>query len=246
MAIHPPTDWTNHPLHVAAMSGNKPEVERLLAQGADVNEGVRGEGTPLHVAIRYCHDDFMAGECGHLEVVRLLLLKGADVHATLASSGTPLHDAAHEGHLRLAELLIAFGAALNSKEEDHRRTPLHRAVAAGERAMVQFLIAKGADVNAVADFDVPKITARAFPDCGMTPLHVAAREGYLDIARQLVAAGAATGIKLADHRDGLGRPGRTQGLTAFELARRAWNETGKRYAELLELLETAREVPRVR
>jgi ankyrin repeat protein len=54
------------------------------------------------------------------------------------------------------------------------------------------------------------------PDVGMTPLHVAAREGYTTIARQLVAAGAAVDIKVArtdkEYR-------RYQGLTALQLAK---------------------------
>ena len=35
MNIYPPIDWTQYPLHTAAMSGNKAEVERLIAQHAE-------------------------------------------------------------------------------------------------------------------------------------------------------------------------------------------------------------------
>jgi len=38
MEFYPPIDWIRHPLHAAAISGNAREVQRLLAEGADVNE----------------------------------------------------------------------------------------------------------------------------------------------------------------------------------------------------------------
>jgi ankyrin repeat protein len=215
MEIFPPTDWTKHPLHVAAMSGNMGEVERLLSQGADVNENVFQEGAPLHVAVRHCPGGFLAAGQGHVAVIRLLLNRGADVHAGRGFSGTPLHEVAYKGDTDLAEILLGYGADINSKQEDHHRTPLHRAVAAGKEHMVEFLLSRGADVNAVADFNLLATSARSFPDCGMTPLHVAAREGYLEIACRLLAAGAAKDIQVTK-TDLVNR--RFQGLTAFDLA----------------------------
>jgi len=244
MDVYRPTDWTKHPVHTAAMSGNQGEVERLLSQGADVNEDVFQEGTPLHVAICHCSGDAgLTSAGGHVEVIRLLLGKGANLHARRAFSGTPLHDAAHRGYTGIARLLIVHGADIDSKEDDHRRTPLHRAVAAGKEDMVAFLISKGAEVNAVADFAPSRFAARAFPDCGMTPLHVAAREGFAEIAEQLVVAGAATDVTIA-RTDGLRQA--DQGLTAFQLAlqfkrriHRKHEEQLQAYDKLLELLGTA-------
>jgi ankyrin len=224
---HPPTDWTKHPLHVAALSANAAEVERLLAGGARVNDNLVLEGTPLHVASRQ----------GDLAVVRLLLAKGADVHVQRAGqwgefAGTPLHDVAATRHTDIARLLLDHGADINGKEQ-RRRTPLHRAVSARSGTMVEFLLSKGADVNAVADWD-PPCPGACYVLCSdrwMTPLHIAAREGYAEIARELVAAGAALDIKVvrADYQE-------FQGLTALDLARRFRKQMTEECEGLLAIL----------
>jgi ankyrin repeat protein len=207
----PPTDWTKHPLHLAARNGNVRDCEFLLSQGSDINEDSGLEGKPLHVATRH----------GHFEVVRLLLAKGANVHAERHGqwdefAGTALHDVAATCHTRIAELLLDYGANINCKEY-RGRTPLHRAVSQGNGAMVDFLVSRGADLNVRADWD-SGIRAYALSwDRGMTPLHLAAISGFTEIVRRLVAAGAATDIKVGKtdcHRE-------FEGLTAFELERLA-------------------------
>jgi len=224
----PPTDWTRHPLHIAALIGSANDAERLLAQGVDVNENTVLEGTPLHVATRH----------GHLKVAQLLLANRANVHAERHGqwgefAGQPIHDVAATSHIDLAGLLLDYGADINSKERCHR-TPLHRAVSAGNVLMVDFLTSKGADVNAVADWDPdPRTSYVMCRDRNMTPLHVAAIGGYTDIARQLVAAGAAKDVRVGttdDYYEEL------QGLTALDLARRFRQQMAKRCDELLDLL----------
>ena len=58
---------------------------------------------------------------------------------------TPLRYAAIDGHKEIAELLIANGADVNTKD-DFGGTPLHNAL--GYIEVAEILIAKGADVNA--------------------------------------------------------------------------------------------------
>ena len=55
------------PLHVAAWAGNKKMVQRLLAEGANVNAETNWGETPLHHAVYF----------GHTEVCELLLAAGA-------------------------------------------------------------------------------------------------------------------------------------------------------------------------
>ena len=65
--------------------------------------------------------------------------------------------------------------------------------------MVDFLISKGADVNAVADFLYDPGLPKAYPDCGMTPLHLAALAGHSEMARLLLYRGADPSIKDSRH-----------------------------------------------
>src|SRR5262249_32201626 len=190
MHIFPPIDWTRHPLHAAAMSGNRDEVDRLIAAGADLNENLDLVGTPLHVAICTCVSDTFSVFRGHVDVVELLLTKRAAVHPRRTYHGTPLHDAARKGLLNIAAVLLSHGAIVNSKEDDQRRTPLHCAVSTGKLEMVRYLLSQGADIDAIADFRPHVFAARIFEDIGFTPVHLAAREGLFEIAQTLIDAGA--------------------------------------------------------
>jgi ankyrin repeat protein len=81
-------------------------------------------------------------------IVKLLLEKGAAVDAVEDSSGkTPLFQAASDGSLEIARLLVAGGANVNSRDRDGS-TPLHSAAAGGQVEMVRFLLGKKADRSA--------------------------------------------------------------------------------------------------
>lgn len=230
MEFYPPIDWTRHPLHTAAMSGNRGEVERLIAQGADVNELLNLRmgrqdlaGTPLHVAIHNCGADDLSLYQGHHEVVKMLLAAGADVRLCRKWEGTPLHDAARAGLIHIAEVLISYGADVNSKDDAERRTPLHFAAANGKVKMVDYLLARGADIHAVADLKPdPFACTPIFEDIEKTPLQLAAREGHVAIVKRLLEAGASLGDR-----------------TALDLAARSKRESDTRYDEIVALLSSA-------
>ena len=59
---------------------------------------------------------------------------------------TALHYAAEYGHLEIAELLLAHGAAVNRRDDD-QATPLYFAAAGGFIEVVQLLLVHGADIN---------------------------------------------------------------------------------------------------
>jgi hypothetical protein len=90
----------------------------------------------------------------------------------------------------VAELLIAKGADVNPKDKQGF-TPLILSIARHKSALAKLLIQKGADVNV-------SVSAPLNVE-GYTPLHFAADQGDLDIAKALFTAGAKIDTK---NRDG--------------------------------------------
>jgi hypothetical protein len=168
-----------------------------------------------------------------MEVTRILLVNGGDIRLQKTWAGTPLHCAARKGLTNFAHLLLNHGADINSKDF-HRKTPLHDAVSGNHPHMVKFLISKGADVNAVADFEPPQLLCVPvdYKSWGLTPLHMAAREGSLEIVRILVDGGASIDSRTRNFEEHM----EPQGLTAFDLAFRSRREKEHRYQAILGLV----------
>ena len=70
-------------------------------------------------------DIFWAVEHGRLQQVRKLLNAGADVNARSpnGAGGTLLHNAAFDGNLAMAKLLVDKGADVNALDREHNNTP---------------------------------------------------------------------------------------------------------------------------
>jgi len=122
---------------------------------------------------------------------------GADVDSANAEGQAALMVVARSSNVAAAKLLIDGGANVNAREERKGQTALMWAAAQSQPAMVELLLAHGAEVDArshVNDWE-RRVTAeprmKNMPSGGFTPLLYAARQGCLDCARQLVAAGAA-------------------------------------------------------
>jgi len=195
-------DWVKQdmtPLHAAAREGRVKEAERLLAEGADVNQRNNEEWTPLHTAARGQQtamvelllakgaDINAAAKDGctalhlcvldtNLKLAEGLLAKGADIEAKDKDGFTPLTIAARDGLVEMATLLLARGANLEARDK-MEGTPLHMAAGMGQMAAVKLFLAKGADVHARASD-------------GATPLHWAAHQDHTEAMEALLAAGA--------------------------------------------------------
>ena len=173
-------------LHWAVYNGNLALVGRLIAGGADVTSANEFGSTPLAEA----------ATVGDVGVIAALLDAGAAVDAAGADGQTPLMVVARSSNTAAAEVLIANGADVNARELWREQTALMWAAAQNQPAMVDLLVANGADVDArsaVNDWPrqvtgEPRRMYRPFG--GLTPLLFAAREGCLECARSLLAAGA--------------------------------------------------------
>jgi len=157
------------PLHDAVKDGNIAEVERLIAEGEDVNQTDTRLGTPLHQAAIWAD----------AEMVELLLDKGADVNADSPLLGTPLSMAAIKDNMEVVVVLLAAGADQRPRSTDGR-TPLHAAAVAGDPAIIQLLVDAGGDVN-----------ARTTDDQSYAPTHSTGLAGHFDVVRLLRALGTA-------------------------------------------------------
>jgi len=163
----------------AAKRGDLPQVQRLIAKGADVNaKGEYTNSTPLFASI----------EGGHREVVELLLAKGADVNARQTGMNqTPLMMASWNGHLEIVQALLANGADVNATAWNlEYQTALMMASWKGHLEIVQTLLANGADVNA---------NYRGSPGRSHTSLMLASEKGHTDIVQALLAKGADVNAK---------------------------------------------------
>ena len=127
----------------------------------------------------------IAAKKGSLGVIQILSGNFGDhpevwkrlINAKDSLGFTPLHWAAQRGNRKVLIVLLQHGA--NSRAlDDHGKSPLYWAVKKGQEKIAKILLAvKSVDIN---DTDL----------WGMTALHVAARSGQLDIAQDLVKAGA--------------------------------------------------------
>jgi ankyrin repeat protein len=158
------------PLYYAIWNEDEDMVKLLVDKGADVNAKDEEEKTPLYHAAWYKPD-----------IGKLLIANGADVNAKDKQGLTALHSATLNGHKDVAELLLAKGARIDEKDDEHGFTALHYAARFGNKDVAEFLIDKGADINA-KDKE------------GRTPLSIAVCHDY-KVAELLVNKGADGNIK---------------------------------------------------
>ena len=177
-------------LHWAAHWDDAAMADALIGAGADVDAANDFGATPLWLACRN----------GSEAMVAALLAAGADANAALPSGETVLMTASRTGSADVVRLLASRGADLNAREHTRGQTALMWAVAQQHPDVVKALVALGADVHARSAPQPRRIHTRTagFNPSGVidtvlgsnTPILFAARQGDLDVARHLVAAGA--------------------------------------------------------
>ena len=155
------------PIHDAAKTGDVAAIAAALDAGADI-EASEGVGTALYFAVRR----------GHLAAAKLLMERGADVIVGSNYWGDVLTIATGKLRVDLMMLLLAHGANPNSTFQGE--SVLHVAVKYRCMACVKLLVEAGADVNAPT-YDTHSSSR--------TPIHIAIRYGYPEVADYLMAHG---------------------------------------------------------
>jgi len=144
----------------------------LIRAGADPNAANDFRMTPLSQA---CTN-------GSAPFVDLLLKAGANPNTPVATGVPPIMTCARSGSLDAVRRLVAGDADVNAKEPSQNQTALMWAAAEHHPEIVRTLIDAKADL-------------RARTRGGFTPLHFAAREGDIESARLLLAAGVDINIR---------------------------------------------------
>jgi ankyrin repeat protein len=204
----------------AAESGDRAAVTRMLAKGANPNApGPDGTTAIMYAAsngdLELVRALLKAGAnvksknqfgtsaiteaaiVGSAPVIDALLKAGADPNTRNPEGETPLMAVARSGNVEAARLLLEARADINATESFGGQSALMWAAAQSQAEMVKLLAStKGADLNArgvVRQWERKVIKEPRPKDMnkgGFTPLIYAAREGCVECARHLMAAGA--------------------------------------------------------
>ena len=171
----------------AAGKGKRRKLERLAAQGIDVNARGKENKTPLFWAL---HNNNLKG-------FKKLLELGADPNV-LFRVGSIVHMAAEHENTGFLKAALQHGGDPNLMAEPLSKVPLFETIGLGDedrKENRQLLLASGADINARIAYDPEKIG----PFLGNTPLLLAAELPQYDVVYELLEAGADYKAK-----DGLG------------------------------------------
>lgn len=176
------------PLHWAAYRDDLELADALIKAGAKVNAANDLGATPL----------WAAAMNGSAPMVARLLQAGADPNLALTAGETPLMVASRGGFAPVVSQLLAKGARVDAVGT-RSQTALMWAVSQKHPAVVRLLIEAGANIHAKSAVwkQVMAVSPHGMlqynkdvPHGGDTALMFAARNGDLESARLLVAAGA--------------------------------------------------------
>lgn len=158
---------TNHDglsaLHQCCIEASEPMIDLLLGYGANVDARDVEQWTPLHAACT----------CGHLNLVKILVENGADLLAVNGDGNMPFDLCEDEETLDYLEMQMVAQGITQDK--------IDLARASTEMQMITDLedqISNGCDINSIVN------------EAGVTPLHVAAANGYSSAVKFLIKHGA--------------------------------------------------------
>jgi ankyrin repeat protein len=164
-------------LHIAVSLDDRARIERLLAEGADIEARTDYGATPLAFAVSHASDK---------RTFDLLVAKGANIRTLDNDKSSLLHEAAACGKREIAEFLLAQKLDPNAKTT-YGRTPLHTAVFNAQRPLAELLLASGVDVDAGDAIGATPLHYGVEMACLYDALH---GNSYLDVLELLLGRGA--------------------------------------------------------
>ncbi|MFD1771019.1 ankyrin repeat domain-containing protein [Sphingobacterium suaedae] len=214
-----------HTLEEYIETGNHHDLEVLLrTQPELLREKTSHDISPLLLACYYHKDQVVKTILNHLTTitiheacaigldpqVEMMVKQKPDVIDELSTHGfTPLGIATHFGQESVVRTLLAKRADPNvCSQNGYHVYPLHTAVTGRYDQISKMLVEAGAEVNVVQNAQI-------------TPLHIAAQQGNIDMIILLLENGANIALKT------------DQGLTASDLA------LEKGFREIAEILRTS-------
>ncbi|KAL8712546.1 MAG: hypothetical protein Q9225_006922 [Loekoesia sp. 1 TL-2023] len=200
------------PLMCTAQPGHAGAIRTLLGLDADVNLRHERSTTLFNVVLLR----------ESLDVIQTLLVYHADPNISTDYGDVPLHMAASQGDIVVAQMLLDYGAEIDTPG----RTVLHTAALFGHVQLVDLFLDRGAAIDAqsrdgstslhlaVEESKVESVKLllekganfEIANNSGLTPLHIAARNNDPEVLQRLIDAGADRNA-----RD-------MEGMTALELA----------------------------
>ncbi|MBI1850329.1 MAG: ankyrin repeat domain-containing protein [Planctomycetes bacterium] len=198
-----------HPIHFAVREGHLDALHVLLDAGADPDA-------------RLGADDLVtvARDRGHDAIARVLeAVRSRRSRATPAVDDHEIHLAAAAGDVARMRALLDAEPELVRRADRKGATPLHRAVAELAREVIELLLDRGADIHAAHGAGPGSENGYAPVDFQPVDLALWGRHRDVDVARQLVARGAACDLAIA------------AALGDLDRVRRFLDEDPKRIAE---------------
>ncbi len=189
------TDFhNNNVLYYAARHGGSSEFfTKIINDGVLINNQNKIGQTACHIASRI----------GNVDALNGLLKAGANVNIKDIVGKTPLHDAIKTTHPEEILLLIEYGADINAKDK-YNATPFSLGIASTNadineifnipvlsklKIPVENLLFEAVVTHDVvaAELALSKIPANATNEHGLTPLHLAALHGDVEMIKILLA-----------------------------------------------------------
>ncbi len=172
----------------AVTAGDVGTVEQLIDEEQSVNVKHPLDGyTPLHEAARM----------GYTDVIQVLLDAGADVYLQDKNNATALDIAIEKRYVEIAKILKDANGLINKDNKSSLKSAVSNGNAEMVKIITEYLIEnsreKERSIYASINYNIDNYDYYAAIDNithGTSVLHVAAANGYTEIAKLLVQAGA--------------------------------------------------------